>query len=142
MHLLTDGLVKIADHKGPGKLLLTERSLFVLGSNTGAASIGGAVGGLVGALIGHFIDKHKGKKNAPAHLDDPEIVELGEKVRHQLLSTELLAKLPLKPSLSVEPTRLGFMFTAGSTVVKFDGWAHKKKIAQFLDNHGVHVNAG
>ena len=121
--------------------MLTGRSLFVFKSNTGAASVGGALGGLVGALIGHFIDKHKGKKNAPAHLGDPEIAELGEKVRRQLLSTELLAKLPLDPSLSVEPTRLGFVFTAGTTVVKYDGWAHKKKIAQFLDNHGVHVNA-
>ena len=39
---------------------------------------------MLGAMIGQLIDRKKAKKNPPAHLDDPEIVELGDKALRAL----------------------------------------------------------
>jgi hypothetical protein len=141
MHLITDGMVKVGKDKGPGKLVLTDRSIFVLKSATEATSTGSILGGLVGALIGQMIDRNKAKKDPPAHLDDPEIVELGDKTRRALLTTRLLAKLPLNGSLSIKPTRLGFEFAAdGHPPVSYGGFFHKKKIMRFLETRSIHVD--
>lgn len=140
MHLITDGWVKLDDFKGQGKLLLTGRSLFVFKANSEATSLGGALGGLVGVLIGRFIDKQKAQKAPPPHLTDLEIIELDERSRKELLTTSLLLKLPFGSITAVKPTRLGFEFTADAKVVTYDGWAHKKKIARFLGDSGIHVS--
>jgi hypothetical protein len=141
MHLITHGMVKVEKDKGPGKLVLTDRSVFLLKSATEATTTGGILGGLVGAFIGQMIDRNKAKKAPPAHLDDPEIVELGDKLRRSLLTTKLLAKLPLNGCLSVKPTRTGFEFTAdGHPPASYGGWFHKKKIMRFLETKGIHVD--
>ena len=141
MHLIADGMVKVGKDKGPGKLVLTDRSIFLLKSANEAATTGSILGGLVGALIGRMIDRNKAKKAPPAHLDDPEIVELGDKLRRALLTTKLLAKLPLNNCLSVKPTRSGFEFTAaGQPPASYGGWFHKKKVMRFLETRGIHVD--
>ena len=140
MYLVTGGFIKVANFKGEGKLLFTDRSLFALKSNGGAMSFGGALGGLLGYLIVDFIDKQKAQKNPPAHLEDPEIAQLGDRVRRDLLTTTLLAKMPLDSTLSIKSTRLGFDFNAGPTVVSYGGWIHKKKIVKFLLGRGLHID--
>jgi hypothetical protein len=141
MHLITNGRIKIGSDAVNGQLLLTDHSIFVLESAAGASSAGGAVGGLVGYLIGRFFDRRKAKRQPPEHLQDPEIAGLGDKVRDGLLTTKLLAKLPLDRNLHINPTRLGFDFTvSGQAPISYAGWAYKKKILRFFEDHGIHVD--
>lgn len=141
MHIITPGRVKVGSNAMNGQLLLTDNSIFVLKSVTGASSTGGAVGGLVGYFIGRFFDRRKAKRQPPEHLQDPEIAGLGDRVRDGLLTTKLLMKLPLDRNLHIKPTRLGFAFTpAGQASVSYAGWAHKKKILRFFADHGIHVD--
>lgn len=107
MHLITHGRIKVNGSAVNGQLLLTDRSLFVLDSGTAASSTGGAVGGLLGYFIGRYFERRKAKKQPPAHLQDPEIASLGAKVQDSLLTTRLLAKLPVDGTLEIKPTRFG-----------------------------------
>jgi hypothetical protein len=141
MHLITNGRIKIGSDAVAGQLLLTNQSIFVLESAAGASSAGGAVGGLVGFMIGRFFDRRKAKTQPPAHLQDPEIAGLGEKVLVELLTSKLMTKLPLDQTLHIKPTRLGFDFTvAGQPSISYAGWAYKKKILRFFGDHGIHLD--
>jgi len=142
MHLITDGLVHVGNDKGHGRLVLTGTSIFALRSNAGATMAGGALGGLIGALIGMFLDKKRAEKAPPTFVDGPELSCLTEKERKSLLTTGLLAKLPIDGSLSVKRTGMGFDFVSNSgEPVIYKGKIHQKKIAKFLEEHGVKVGS-
>jgi hypothetical protein len=142
MHMLKPGLVKADGYKGPGKLLLTETSLFAFGSNAGATRVGGQFGGLLGALIGHLIDSRRARHKSPAHLDDPEIRGLDSSVQKSLRGASLLAQMRLA-SLSAKCTKMGFEFEAdGQPSVSYSGRFHKKTILGFLHERHVATRDG
>lgn len=144
MHLIAAGLVRLGEYKGYGQLLFTETSLYVLYPNEEAnksMKAGGYILGLLGVLIGVFIDRRRAKKAPPNFLDDSELSCLTEKEKKSLLTTELLAKVSLDGSLTVKRAGTGFDFfhDDGVTVV-YRGILHCKKIAKFLEEHGVTVD--
>ena len=100
------------------------------------------LGGLLGLLIARKIDQNRAKKSPPAYLLDPVIAEVSDDIRRQLLTTELIVKVPLDQTLRVTPTRLGFEFSApDQPLVKFAGVVHKPKIVRFLAERGIQVGA-
>ena|SRR5579872_5699909 len=139
MHLLTHGMVKAGGGSETGHLLFSDHSLFVLRDKTNPLAL---LGGLLSLLIARKIDQNRAKKSPPAYLSDPEIAEASDEIRRQLLTTELIFKVPLDQSLRVTPTRLGFeFFTPDQPLVKFAGVVHKPKIVRFLAERGIQVSA-
>src|ERR1043166_760251 len=127
MELLIHGMVKASDRNGPGMILLTDsNAFFFLTDPTASAWAGG--GGLIGFLIGQFIANKKAEKNPPAHLNDPEIQSLDQKLRRKLLPTILLTKAPLDGSATVQETRAGYTFTlADGREAQILSWGNKKR---------------
>jgi hypothetical protein len=145
--LIVDGKIKVGEDDGPGKLLITDMSIFVLRAKPGVASIAGLflggvlgpLGEIVGRSLGQLLDRSKAAKNPPQYLNDPEVQELGSTVRQALLPTTLLAKFPLDDRLSVTSTEQGFDFKAeGHWPVSYRSRLNKKKVGSFLESRGVH----
>jgi hypothetical protein len=137
MYILKPGLVKVADYKGPGQLLLTEASLFAFRTNARATQIGGQVGGLVGALIGRFIDSRKARGKQPEHMNDIEIRALEPSEQESLRGSTILVKMPLA-GLSAKRTKLGFTFEfKGQPRLSYSGYFHKKSIFGFLEERRI-----
>ena len=87
MHLSVHGIVKYGSKSGPGQLLFTDRSLFVLRPVEDWSGIRAhAFGGLIGGLIWHYM-KSRRPITAPEHLADSELGQLDDKLRKQLLKT-------------------------------------------------------
>ncbi len=135
MYLLTHGMIKAGRWSETGHLLFSERSLFVLRDNSNLLL-------LLGGILSLLIEQYRAKKSPPAFLQDPEVAEVSDEIRRQLLTTELIVKLPLDQNLRVTPTRLGFQFSApGPTLVKYAGVVHKPMIQRFLTDRGIQVAA-
>ncbi len=144
MHLIAAGSVRLGEYKGYGQLLFTEKSLYVLCPNEEAnksIKAGGAIGGLLGVLIGGFIDRRRAQEVPHNFLDDPELSCLTEKEKKSLLTTELLAKVSLDGLLTVKRAGTGFdFFHENGVMVVYREILHRKKIAKFLEEHGVTVD--
>jgi hypothetical protein len=139
-YLLVDGNVNIGKNKGSGQLLLTRSTVFAFRVKHSAVTMGAMHFGLVGALIAHFIEKQRAKsRTPPEHLQDSEIVSLGEDVAKKTNRGTLLAKVPLNAGLKIERTRLGFQFTSGNEVIVYQGFMKKNKITEYLALLGIDV---
>ena len=139
MHIIVNGMLRIGDGERTfGTLLLTESSLYALKSTNQDEILSGAQAGLIGVLLAHFKTRHEAQAALPAHFDELEIAQLDDKDRQTLLMTELVAKLPLNRGLSVQDTRLGFVFTVdGHPSVAYDGALRKRKVRRFLQDSGI-----
>jgi len=136
MHLIVNGMVATGKTKSPGKLLLSERFIFVLKDTATPASTT-AMFGIVGVLITSLIGRANAPKSSPGYLSDPELTDVSNRERHALAGTQLLTKYALSPSLSVTTTKMGYSFNDGSTSTEFSSLINKKKIALFLHEKGV-----
>ncbi len=139
MHLVFNGMIATGMHETPGRLLLTEKAVFLLKDT--AASTGAAMFGLVGALLATLFARANAPKDDPGYLADPDLQELTDRDRNALRTTQCLVKYAFAPALVVTSTKMGFSFQDGSTGSRFNGWVHKKKIAAFLQARGVDVRA-
>ena len=132
MYRIFNGQVISGYSEGPGNLILTPSSVYVL-KNGERPGLWTAFGGVIGIMITKFISRKIVEDSPPAFLDDLELVNLSKKERRTLLTAEVLVKYDrCAPSFSVTPTTFGFAFYDGITGARYDGLLHKKKIAQFL----------
>ena len=93
--------------------------------------------GVVGALIWRYLDLRR-PIPPPDHLADPELAQLDDKRRKQLLKTTFVAKLPLENIRQVKHTRLGYEFVLeGEPPLFYSGWLQKKRIREFLEGRGI-----
>jgi thioredoxin family protein len=137
MHLSVDGLVNYGSKSGSGQLLFTDRSLFVLRPVENSSMIWAHAFGVVGALIWRHLDSRR-PIPPPDHLADPELAQLDDKRRKQLLKTTFVAKVPLEDIRQVKNTRLGYEFVlADEPQLSYSGWLQKKRIREFLEGHGI-----
>jgi hypothetical protein len=136
-HLLKSGLIDVGDGNGHGSILLTEESVFALGSGVGIQI--GIHGGLIGVLLGKLIDS-RGAGGPKSPLNDPELAALPSSAQKSIRSTKMLAKIPYA-DLMVINTWLGFEFISddGSTIT-FRGLIHKRSIRRFLESQGVEIS--
>jgi hypothetical protein len=133
MHYIFNGLVASGYEEGPGTLILTSSSIYVLKNGEKPGMWTALVGGVIGLMIKNFISRKMVEDNPPAFLDDPELVSLSPKERRSLLTAEVFVKYDRRaPEFSVTPTGSGFAFNDGLTGARYSGFLNKKKIAQFL----------
>lgn len=132
MHLLVDGIIQVGERKGPGVILITQRSAFFLLTRKDAAAPG-----LLAFLLAQFFARKKVEMNLPAYMSDPEIAELDEKTRRRLLTEELGMKLALEDGTSVQETRMGYRFENSANAAEILSWGNKKRIARALSERGI-----
>ncbi len=133
MHLIFNGMVACGYDEGPGNLILTPNSIFVLKNGEKPDMWTSLYGGVVGAMLRVFINQKMMEDTPPAFLDDPELAGLSKKERRALLTAEVLAKYDRRgPAFSATPTPMGFAFNDGLTGARYSGWLSKKKISRFL----------
>jgi len=141
MYLSVGGIVKYGPKSEPGQLLFTDQSLFVLRAVEDWSRVHATIhGGLLGALVWRYRDSRR-KIEPPEHLADPELAQLDDKLRKQLLKTSLVARLQLADILQVKNTRLGFEFSIkGQLPLYYAGWMRKNAVRGFLEGHGIPID--
>jgi hypothetical protein len=135
MHLILNGMVSSGYDEGPGNLILTPGSIFVLKNGEKPGMWTALYGGVIGAVISKFINRKMMEDTPPGFLGDAELAGLSKNERRVLMTAEVLVKYDRRaPAFSVTPTAMGFAFNDGLTGARYSGWLHKKKIAQFLEH--------
>jgi hypothetical protein len=136
MILIANGMIASGLDNCPGRLLITDRAIFVVKptvSEKGAVAFFGLLGLLMAKLYGKMLAPEDG----PGYLSDPDLAELSQRDRKSLMDTEMLVKYSISPALKVTPTTTGFMFEDGSTGTSYAGFMAKKKIGAALRERGL-----
>jgi hypothetical protein len=133
MHRIFNGQIASGLDQGPGNLILTPDSIYVLKNGEKPGMWTALYGGVIGMVISKFISRKMVEDNPPAFLGDPELAGLNKKERRALLTAEVLVKYDRRtPSFSATPTLSGFSFNDGLTGARYSNFLNKKKIAQLL----------
>ncbi len=138
MILIVHGMIASGLDSCPGRLLMTEKAIFVVKptvNDKGAVALFGLLGLLLAKLYGKMLAPEEG----PGYLSDPDLAELSQRDRKSLTDTEMLVKYSISPALKVTPTATGFTFEDGSTGTSYAGFMAKKKIAAFLRERGFQL---
>lgn len=139
MYLISNGMVAVGITKCPGKIVLTERAVFIL-KETVNAGPAAALFGIFGALVAVWGGRVGSGKAGPAFLLDPDLKGLSERDRRGLFGTEKIVKYELSQALAIKSTRMGFSFNDGVTRGRYEGFLNKKKIAAFLQSQGIAID--
>jgi hypothetical protein len=135
-YLVVNGMIATGMAQCPGRLLLTDSSIYVLKEAVDLRTAGllfGALGALVAAAVGRTAAT---RKPPPAYLSEPELAELSERDRRALMTTQVMVKYALS-GLSVRPTTMGFLLDDGTIGTRYAGLVHKKKISAFLTGRNL-----
>ena len=103
---LYSGEIQIGGASSPGCVMLTASTVFMLRypkpePSLVMGSLFGLIGGLLGWLFSFIGANREARKHPPAHMRNPEIARLGNRLKAKLALMELMCAMAINPDLEV-----------------------------------------